>query len=204
MKIEADGVVIQIEITNEMLLGSLFQQLKSHISVQNKIITDLNLDGEELTQERQKELANTKAINYKSLKLATVDVNETSLRVLNDLRNQLGNLDSVLEQAHLQISRGDTQNALKTLQVCFEFWQTLLRGVDHITILKSIDLSQFVIDGEGGFAILQKLIQAFSRFNDAFKKQDIVLMADITQFELRPLVPKWEKIIDMLINKIKT
>ena len=203
MEVVVDGRKGVIDIIGSQNLLSVIDVIRKHATDRKRVITSLELDGEQLSPERQAELSLKMVAEFKILDVKTAEPHEFSISILQELKPHLDNLDKIHTEAAMHIHSGNLKSALEKLHSSFLGWRAFFSGITGIGIITNINFGSIVVDGTSINDRLQKLTALLNKFAGAFTKQDIVSMGDIAEYELKPLVYDWYSVIDNIIKVVK-
>jgi hypothetical protein len=181
---------------------SIFESLRKAAASRRRAVVAYVLDGEELSVQRQADLAGQPPGRYGLLEVRTVDPFEFSLNTLTGLASHLKNMGKTHDEASAFVASGEFTKALEKFDSCLQGWDILIRAVRDVATLSSADIRAI----RAGSSPLQDQIRQVQdvllRFGAAVEFKDVMRISDIVQQELKPRLTDWRGVIEALSQHV--
>ncbi len=198
MKLTLDGKEIDTAKFSAETLSDLIRKLESMISPE-RVIVSMILDGKPLDQKGEKASSAEKIVGLESLEVQTSNVHELARNTLDSLIEYLPGLIDIVNECLMLFQGEDESEGHRHLEV-------LIDGL-QITSSAWNGIAFFLTSASGK---QEQMLPSMVEFNEilrsilqAQEKSDTVLICDIMELKLVPLLESWlEKAIGFrnLIN----
>jgi len=185
--------------TNYTMLGELLDELKDKVP-DGRIIHQIFLDDREVLDEKLEALRNHELDSVNTVKLMTSPLSVQIQTNIKDLVSFLKEMRPIQRQAARELRFGQIPEASTKLADCFEGLETLVRSLDQLSsVLPSLGITlspdelKYFSRKEG--AMLGELISEF-------QEKNWLGVADRLEFQLDPLLGRWENILDRISSAI--
>ena len=185
MHVTLDGTPAAFGWSGCATLGALLERAEAACRPQGLAIIGLTVGGEAL------DLADRPSWSSRDLHAdAEVAIRTLSLRLLaeetlDELRAHLPALRRDLEAAASCLRSGKEKEALEALDRVATLWQGCLEGADSAASALG---ARAALE-----PLLERLRMAIGPLDEALRRRDLVLVADLCAYELPPLVDQWEQ-----------
>lgn len=203
MDIHIDGVQGIVEVDPSTTLEETLDKVRKAVFSSRRRVVSFSLDGEELTRERQKELSKTRTAQFGRLEVATINPYEASLSVMNELLQNFEKLENAYQSAADKFREGNNEEAIKILRVCVDFWRMTFNGIEYATVLLDLKIDRMQVDGRPVNQWLQVLLDVGGRTFQAIQAGDALRMADLSQYEMKPLIPTFKRIVEEVAGAVR-
>ncbi len=181
-------------VTGENLEQILAEIVASHLPG-DRTVTEVLIDGRTYSEESPRDAVNMPSSGIGRLDIMTIPTADLA-RVMLDAGP--GHLDALSEAAvkiaeMFRISDEAEANGqylvfLQTLQDFFAFLSQVLEAM-------AVPLARLEVEGLSAMAMLKELSELLSEMSDRQDEQDWVLLADLLEYELAPLLGNWKSIL---------
>ena len=181
VEISIDGAAESIPLGEDATLGSVLKQVRETVSQRKRTVLSVELDGEHLPPDRQKELTESPLSGHRRLEVRTLDPFELALETLSSLVEHLNKMEGIHEGAAELLRDGDVAKASQKLRQCFLSWELMVRAVRDLIVLIGARPEDLM---HGGITVqrrVEKIHQDLRKFRDAFEVRDDVTAADVAQ-----------------------
>ena len=181
---------------------SIFESLRKTAASRRRAVVAYVLDGEELSIQRQADLAGQPPGTYGLLEVRTVDPFEFSINTLTGLAGHLKNMSRTHDEASAFVASGEFSKALEKFDACLQSWDILLRAVRDVASLSSADIRALKAGPLPVQEQIRQVQDVLLRFGAAFEFKDVMRIADIVQNELKPRLADWRAVIEALTQHV--
>lgn len=192
----------RLELTGDMEhLGQLLDQIKAHIP-DGRIISHLFLDEREVFEQSNEQLRSWSLAPIHVVRINTTTVNAQVLTSLADLQTFLKEVRPVLRQSSRELRFGAVPGAAGRLADCFEGLDMAVRSIEQIVMVLP-RLNAGLSDQE--LACFSKSeVDLLGELVSDFTKKDWLSVADRIEFQLDPLMGRWQTVINRVSATLKT
>ncbi|WP_408955670.1 hypothetical protein [Natroniella sp. ANB-PHB2] len=160
------------------------------------IATQVIADQKDITRFSAQELESIKPIDH--LEILAKTPREITLDSLKEAENYLPRLISGIDEIINSFSQGEKSKAYKLLNQALEGFQWLSILIDNLetisdSIYEDMDLNRVIKNWESNL----------NEFLTAFENQDIILLSDILEYELLPVLEEYLEIIKDLNENLE-
>lgn len=198
MEIIVDGQARPVTSGGDQRFKALFDSIAASAAASKRVVVSISLDGKILSRVRQAELGPQPTPSTGRLEIVTANPYRLSIETLDGVAGLIGQVQELHELAAQQVIAAKYQDAMKSLDQCFECWLILVNAVKDVANTVSVDLRSVKLEGEPADARVRKVQDALVKFKEAFEKKDAVRLGDIAQYELAPLLSTWKELMEAL------
>jgi hypothetical protein len=178
-------------------------QLLSHIQRDNRLVTNLLIDGQEPDLDCISTIRHS-LLNSHTLFIETADPEIMALDALDEVEAQLRETDRLRADAVEMLQRGQSSKALEKLSGCFSTWQNAQESVLKVAQLLRIDLENVRMHGLPLTGLLTSFSEQLRQIKNALENRDFVTLADILTYEANETSSQWRQAFDALREIIQT
>lgn len=172
-------------------------QLLSHIQRDNRLVTNLLIDGQEPDLDRISTIRHS-LLNSHTLFIETADPEIMALDALDEVEEQLRETDRSRADAVAMLQRGQTNKALEKLSGCFSTWQNAQESVLKVAQLLRINLEGVSVLGMPLTQLLGSFGEQLRQIKSALENRDFVTLSDILTYEANETSSQWRQAFDAL------
>lgn len=191
MKVKVYGIDFELG-SDERKVGDLIDLINDR----GYIVTDIIADGERISNFSEVEIENINPIKY--LELNTKKIGELIFDTLSEAKKFIPNFILSLDQISNNLTFGNEGDAYKDIAQALEtleWLNQLLIDLDNLDIVKNINKKERE-------DLINKWYEVFISLVEAFKNNDTVLMNDIIEYELKPVMEIYLKYVSSLKNNL--
>ena len=193
MSVTVDHELFDAEVIGLRTVG----QVLSHLQRDNRLVTNLLIDGEEPDLSLMGTLRR-KPLGDHSLYIETAAPHEMALEVLAEVEQQLREADRLKSDAIELLNHNAVERALQKLSGCFSTWQHAQESVLKTAQLLRIDLELLRTDGRS----LQDMVHEFTgqlrSIKSALENRDYVHLCDILTYEATETNNRWRLALEAM------
>ncbi|MEW5768158.1 MAG: hypothetical protein AB1797_11160 [bacterium] len=220
MEIRVNGKPLEVELEAEKTLGEIMDGLTRWVIEQGKVVLHVILNGQTLLAADQ-EAASIPLEDIKTLELEIIEKEALSeedealfmkaetldattiLENMMEMKTRIPDLAAQLEGVSIGLTTGGQAQAMDLLQ-------GVTRSIDEmISLLKDtrrlFDLEyQGIQIGEQSIEDkIMNLKSLLAEIITAFEHNDLVMLSDLLEYELAPMLSSWGEVMDVLITEIE-
>ncbi|QDU62570.1 hypothetical protein Pan216_34370 [Planctomycetes bacterium Pan216] len=193
-RVIVDGAEVALHLPPDATLENAFANVRDQVCNERRVITHMSLNGQPLNWgDGTSVWSDTFQDIHGTLELRTDDTLSMCSRTLSAMSQLLENLAQVHRDVAKAIRNGDTRQGLATASQLMPQWEQLMAGVNGV--LQILPVNQD--DGawrekiESLAALGPKMTEPLSEFRMAAGDRDLILLADLMDFEFAPLADEW-------------
>ena len=147
--------------------------------------------------------ARSEAVNGRSLTIISADQHDVSLAMLGRLAALIEWLAPQHKTVATQLEKGDQAAAFDGLGRIFSTWQNIQSAYSSLAKLNGITLGQLPVRALTGEIVLNEFVQHLTDMQAALQKHDLVLLADILQYEMDGAVATWMALLEATLGVVE-
>ncbi len=167
-----------------------------HVMVKMELGGQL-LDGPFLSQALDRPLGEA------TLTLASADQKELSLNMLGKLAALIQWLAPQHKETAAMLERGETQKALARLGELLSAWQQIQAAYGNLAKMLGLSLTDLSVHALTGEAVLIEFCGQLAEIQTALQNNDLVLLADILQYEMDGAVANWMALLEATLGIVE-
>lgn len=191
----------RLEIPGEFAaLGDLLEQLKSHVA-EDSIITHVFLDDQDVFEQAEESMRVLSLSTVNTVRVVTAPLNRQILDNIAELLNFLKELRPVLRQASRELRFGAVAEASTKLADCFTGLDTAVRNIEQLVpVLPALNVgmseTELASFSKNENDLLGELVKDFT-------SKDWLSVADRIEFQLDPLMGRWQGVLNRVSGALK-
>lgn len=159
----------------------------------------MNLDGEEITgteSQRDEHLG-----SFNRLEITTGSRKDLAKATLISLVDFHADLVKELEKAAAEYRMGDDDRSNKIFMRCIDGIQVLSRITATTGNVMEVDLRTLYVNGSSIQENIEKITSVLDELIDAQTQNDSILIADLIEYELQPVLEDWGQGLEILASE---
>jgi hypothetical protein len=172
-------------------------QVLSHLQRDNRLVTNLLIDGEEPDLSLMGTLRR-KPLGDHTLYIETAAPQEMALEVLAEVDQQLNEADRLKSDAIDLLQKNAVERALQKLSGCFSTWHHAQESVLKTAQLLRIDLELLRVDGRSLKDMVHDFTDQLKSIKSALENRDFVSLTDILTYEATETNNRWRMALDAI------
>ncbi|GAB7079439.1 hypothetical protein [Megalodesulfovibrio paquesii] len=194
--ITIDGRTIDRSLNAFANLEELLVSLSTDSSMDNRIITDVRVDGEAFSEIYPHQAEDIETSDIKSVEIVSVSVQQMAADITHELYTVIRLMNGGSKNVADLFRRADDAAALEMLQDLLDVTRDFL---GMIGVLRN----EFSMAPHPDFEQLSSEFSSlFSEMGDVMENEDWILLADLLEYEFNPATEKWKQIIATLREEI--
>ncbi|GEM_PF-5275509 len=190
MRVTLDGLPAAFGWSGCASLGDLARRAEEACFPQGQILTALTADGQELDLGDREPWTSRPLEGVEELALKTTRLARLLAETLDEMKQHFPALREELRKVAEGLRGGQEAKALESLGRVVTLWEACL-----------------AVASDAGAALgrtadhadqLEQLRGAILPLDEALRRRDLVLVADLCAYELPPLVDRWEEVLEAL------
>lgn len=180
-------------------LAGIIGEIKEYLNGLGKLITSVTLDGNPLTLDS---IPDGLVEPFISLEICTEMGDEMPTKMMLEVQGSLGRLKQVMMDTANKIQQGSIEEAMVLFAAVCDGWDTIHHAIETLARFKGLDLDSVEVDGESGVSILAHPAEFLREMEEALTTKDYITVADILEFEIAPLFPRFEKLVSEIATRV--
>jgi hypothetical protein len=199
------------EIAPPLEISSLDQILKfvegSHLPP-NSVVKKVQIDGTPVTPDSLSSNAWSEAMGPNDLEgrieIFTGTVAEIAHESLDEARDYLNRVEAAIPSLITSFQTSPDQDAYGSLKQLYEgfYWLNLL--LDKLNANFQVNLENALIQEISVAEYHHKFASILKQLIEAQEKRDFVLISDLLEYEILPLVPVWKEMFAIVLKRMST
>ncbi len=201
MKISIDGRTDIVSADDGYSLGEILRQIDDFLRERGRMTVRATLDDNPLTRS-DTTLLKRKVDEFGLLDISTKDIREQAVQALSEVRSHLPVIVQKVVRVSEQIQSGGLDEGYKTLVVCADMVNLVVRVIEEVRILAGIDLDALDLPGASVGERIGEVRDVLKATKEALDARDAVTVADLMEYELAPKLKGWDEVLEGLMQKV--
>jgi hypothetical protein len=201
MDITVNGAPHNMKVEPTNTLGQVYQELVQSLAQSGKVVSSVQVNGESLPGGRIWDLASSPISDIHTLELAIQEVDDMVRDTLASTDEHLENLVTEIEKTANMFRIGDELEAHQRLGTCISGLQWFLRALNTFQSFLHLDFTQMTLAQTTAEEAVQEFVPVVDDLLDAQSEGDVILMADLLEYELAPKLTQWKGFLPELEQK---
>ncbi len=125
------------------------------------------------------------------------------LSKLKGVSSRFPDLSKEIEKISVYLQTGEMTEAMEQFQKTIDELQSMIHLLQEIRIFFDLDYRGIKVKEETIEERCQELDELLSEIITAFENEDIVMLADLLEYELSPLLSRWGEVITAVIAEVE-
>ncbi|MCA1945516.1 MAG: hypothetical protein LDL30_09595 [Desulfovibrio sp.] len=195
--ITIDGRPIDRPLDAFANLEELLLDLTSGVALENRVVTDVLVDGEAFSEIYPHQAEDIETRDIKRVEIVSVSVQQMAADIAGELYKVVRLMSEGSKSVADLFRRADDAAALEMLQDLLDVTRDFLSMVGVLR-------NEFSMREHAEFESLTTEISAlFSEMGDVMENEDWILLADLLEYEFNPATEKWKRVIASLREDIR-
>ncbi len=199
MELTIDGESVAVDAKEISTLRDLVTHIELNLLKPPQVIIRMVLNEEELDEAQEIGLGGFSIEEIETLSVETADKQELAHQALDDAQEYLPQLSVLLEQSAKMIREGDTVQGLILASEALDVISAFGEVLEGIRATFRLDFAEVRIDEFNMLDKLKDLGKLAQEILKAAQDENWTLFADLTEYELSPLLYEWMAVIPSLV-----
>ena len=165
-------------------------EVLSHLRRDNRLITNLLIDGREPDLNRIGTVRQAPLTGH-TVFIETAEPREMAIEVIEAVETQLKEADRLKSDAVELLQRNQPVKAMEKLSGCFTTWQTAQESIRKVGQLLKIDLDVVRVAGRSLSSLMQDFATQLRQIKTSLEQRDFVTLSDILTYEATETSTQW-------------
>lgn len=195
MKISIDGddSICQCEPNDSVKV--IIEELQSFVTSAGKTIEKVTLDGNVIGADIDEK---TLVQSYEILEVTTAITDNMPVMMLAQVKEGVGNLKEKMMETANKVQEGDIPASLEIFALVCEGWDTLHQAIISLSRFKNFNLDEVKVGDVAVSKVIAEPTQFIAELEEAMKSKDYITVADILEFEVLPLMDKFDDALEAI------
>ena len=167
-----------------------------------RIITKIELDGEALEGPALDHAQKT-SLSTHTLSLTTHSQKDLALTTIGKLAALIEWLAPQHKDTALLLEKGNATVALERLGQILSAWQQIQSAYGGLAKLLKLTLKDLKVQHLTGEHVMNEFVTQLTEMQTALQNQDLVLLADILQYEMDGAVANWMSLLEATLGVVE-
>ncbi|MDK9700655.1 MAG: hypothetical protein OEM52_10975 [bacterium] len=201
MQVKIDGVTYPFSNVNAIPLREAIKEIGADVQTPRKSIVRVVVDGEDVTGKFQHEVYSRSAQEFSTIELFTGDPIVLALDTLPMMQDFIVRMKAEIGNATEWYRFGKINEASQSMGRIADGLTLITHTVERIRGLLKLDFGTFLFNGEPVLDHYSALGEMIEEIVGAQEESDWILVADLLEYELTPILTTWEGIIQEIEQK---
>ncbi len=189
MNVIVDGKPVELPAEGQKTIGDVVGSVSKDLDAKRRIIKVV-VDGQDITGQAEAHLQSRSG--GEKVEITTGLASELALETLDGIRDFHGALELELNRTADEFRMGNNQKSNEMFARCLDGLQILLRTTVSVANLLQVDSAK-VKAGSGNMnAVTENIARVLQELIEAQINRDAILIADLIEYELKPLLDDWQ------------
>jgi hypothetical protein len=199
LTLKIDGSLEMLALAGMSTFGEVMEQLSLLLKRRGRVITGITMNQQTLTGGRQFDYRNFPLSQVETLELNTANPSELAKEALDSCEEHLDMLLKATIRTTELFREGDDLTANQNYSRLIEGLRWLVKGLDAVTGMLKIDETTTFANGKNlRYYQNELLMPILDNLYRAQKDEDWVLLTDLLEYELSPVLKEWAQLINGL------
>jgi hypothetical protein len=189
MKVIVDGKSVDLPLEGQNTIGDVVGLVSSDLDTKRRIIRVI-VDGQDITGQAE---AHMQAKNgLETIEITTGLASDLALETLDGIKEFHNALELELNRAADEFRMGNTLKSNEMFARCVDGLQILLRTTISVANLLQVDSKDIQAGPHKMSDVTQNISKVLEELISAQVNRDSILIADLIEYELKPLLDDWQ------------
>lgn len=199
MKLVLDEQHIEVNESGDTPLRTVVEKLSEQLKDQNRVISEIYLDGKAMGGWDDPELSSTQINSCKHLRIISSEPRALAREVLREVVKYMPRIQKALIDTAVKIQSRQEEEAMQLLEQVTTTWLELYQALQSSLSVTGVDAAAVTVEGKT-FGQLNEEIQGYlDQVSQMVQEQQMLELSDILEYELAPRIPALEEAIFRII-----
>jgi hypothetical protein len=204
MQVRVDQTEETMDFPTSLSLGEIIDQISSQRIPENRVITQIRINGQDLLEDENGLYPDIPGREIESLELQTGLSREMAFRGLLDAKDYLKRLNPGIEKTAQLLRVGEEAAAHETYGQCMEGTNWFIQVLEGVRQVLGLDYGKIRFNKSSVHAHIDNLEKIIREMLRAQSDEDWVMLADLLEYELQPILEEWKEILPTIEKAAKT
>ncbi len=195
MHVTIDGHGTDVPILDHEKLEDVIKRISENLE-NGRCINRVHLDGADVTGSVLDRSSQVR--NFASLEIETGSSRELALETLKSLEDFSQSMMQELTRTAEEFRLGDEDLSNQLFMRCLDGLQIMIRVTYSIGNLLEVDLREVLIEESNIPSLINRINELLDELIEAQTQNDTILLADLIEYELQPVLEDWMKAYHIL------
>ena len=192
-----DGQKTELSLNNFENLEQVFLQMKDDGKLNDRIVTDVYVNSEPFSEIYPHQSEDVDTSGIQSLEIRTMDTDRMAAEITRELYKVVTLMGKGGDRVADLFRQADDAEALETYQ---DLMDVLRDFVAMVGVLRD----EYSLKEHESFNVAAEEFDAlFGEMAEVLENEDWILLADLLEYEFKPAVERWKKVIAQLREDIR-
>jgi len=201
MIVTLDGKRIDTPFAPESTLQAIVDQVRA-MQPDDRLVVSVAINGHPLADAELNAALGQVVAADAQVDLESSDRTELVVSALRGLALRFQEAVEPLVAVADQLSAGQVTQGLQRVGEFIGLWQTCYRTLAQCSGLLGRDLTEYEHQGQSLTGHLGQMVDKLTELRAGLEARDMVLVADLVRYELRPLSQKWHELLSGLADEL--
>ena len=193
-----DGQQKDVAVSSYENLEEVFNHVVEAGMLEDRVVTDVYLNEEPFTEIYPHQSGDIASSEVQSLEIRTVSVKEMAVDITRELYKVINIMGEGGDRVADLFRQADDAEALDSYQDLLDVARDFIQMIGLLR-------EEFSLKDHAEFtAAAEEFSSLFTEMTEVLENEDWILMADLLEYEFRPAVEKWKRVVALLREDIRT
>ncbi len=198
MKIFVDDQPYEPAGGRDQTLGQLAQEVGVADAAHPRLVVNIHCDGQPLPEEDMEQMLARPIAQYETLELITQPLGPLVAGTLAEASARLAEADQARGQIAELLTQGNWEPAFQQLQSLFGAWRQVQEAVLLSSQALNAPLDELRVEDRSVIEVFDLFKKLLGELKEAMVARDLVLVADILQYEFEQPFACWRSLLEQL------
>lgn len=195
-----DGAPADVTISSTATVREAFEILRDQVVANGRIVAEVIVNGQSIVWGDGNPLWERPVEPDVQIEIQSDSALRMALSLLDRIKEQMPIFAANHRRVAEQLRSGAGQETVTSIADLLSVWKDVHEGTSQICVLHGIDYTQSQWNDVGQLLlpVTGKLTNQLNQLNESLTLQDMVLTADLLEYELAPLAEQWQEVCDRL------
>jgi len=187
MDIRVDGESVGLPTEGLQTVGDVFEQVDALVATRSCCVVTVTLDGNRIGTEEFDEIMGRPVDAFERFEFVTEETAELVETLVGELESKIEELGGLVRELAAQFQGEADEPPVDMLPVVVNAWQGVLERLVAAAKLLRVDIDTLEVAGTGPVGEMHaQLTEVLNRLVAAVEQSDLVLVADLLEYEVAP------------------
>ncbi len=183
-------------------LRQIAVDIRQDLTLKKRMLVAIYTNGQLVPSGELEAVLDSPAGRYEKVDFQSAVPQTLAREVLKRARELVEEAVPLCQQAGEMLSGGQTARAMEVLANCIGVWNQVQESLIKSAGLLGLDLSSLKVEGRKVNDLMDEFAVQLRQVKEALESRDYVQLSDILQYELQDVAPRWQALLDQVVEQI--
>jgi hypothetical protein len=198
MQVRVNNQDYQTSAGPDQTLGELAQEVAQADPAVPHLVVNIHCDGQPLPDDQMDQMLAKPIRDFQQLELVTQPLGPLVAGTLAETRDRFAQADAARTQIAELLNQGRWEPAFEQLQGLFNAWRDVQKAVVMAAQALNVSLNDLTTEDRPIDEVFETFKKLLAELKEAMLARDLVLVADLLQYEFEQPFQDWRMLLDQL------